>query len=51
MAGDLDSLLAPHMRRAEISIDIDLGAGEGEYLLLASDLGYDYVKCNADYSS
>jgi len=51
VAGDLDSLLAPHMRRAEIAIDIDLGAGEGEYLLLASDLGYDYVKCNADYRS
>ncbi|GFK93936.1 Arginine biosynthesis bifunctional protein ArgJ [Fundidesulfovibrio magnetotacticus] len=49
--GDLDSLLAPHMRRAEIAIDIDLGAGEGEYLLLASDLGFDYVKCNASYRS
>jgi len=51
VAGDLDSLLAPHMRRAEIAIDIDLGSGEGEYLLLASDLSYDYVKINADYRS
>lgn len=49
--GDLDSLLAPHMRRGEIAIDIDLGTGDGEYLLLASDLTYDYVKINADYRS
>ena len=49
--GDLDSLLAPHMRRPEIAIDIDLSAGNGEYLLLAADLSYDYVKINADYRS
>jgi len=49
--GDLDSLLAPHMRRGEIAIDVDLGGGGGEYLLLASDLTYDYVKINADYRS
>jgi glutamate N-acetyltransferase/amino-acid N-acetyltransferase len=49
--GDLDSLLAPHMRRPEIAIDIDLGAGNGEYLLLAADLSFDYVKINADYRS
>lgn len=51
VAGDLDSLLAPHMRRSEIAVDIDLGAGNGEYLLLAADLGYEYVKVNADYRS
>ena len=51
VAGDLDSLLAPHMRRTEIAVGIDLGAGNGEYLLLASDLSYDYVKINADYRS
>ena len=49
--GDLDALLAPHMRRTEVAVDIDLGAGDGEYLLLASDLGYDYVKINGDYRS
>jgi len=49
--GDLDSLLAPHMRRGEIAVDIDLGAGNGEYLLLAADLTYDYVKLNGDYRS
>ncbi len=49
--GDLDSLLAPHMRRTEIAVDIDLGAGDGEYVLLAADLTYDYVKLNGDYRS
>jgi len=48
-AGDLDALLAPHMRRSEIAVDIELGNGPGRYLLLASDLTYDYVKINADY--
>ena len=46
---DLDALLAPHMRRGEIGLDIELGDGPGRYLLLASDLTYDYIKINADY--
>jgi glutamate N-acetyltransferase/amino-acid N-acetyltransferase len=49
--GDLDSLLAPHMRRQDIVIEIELGQGGGEYVLLASDLTTDYVKINADYRS
>jgi glutamate N-acetyltransferase/amino-acid N-acetyltransferase len=51
VAGDLDSLLAPHMRRKEISVSITLGEGPGEYVLLASDLTHDYVSINADYRS
>ncbi|EHJ47764.1 arginine biosynthesis bifunctional protein ArgJ [Solidesulfovibrio carbinoliphilus subsp. oakridgensis] len=49
VAEDLDALLAPHMRRGEISVDVELGDGPGRYLLLASDLTYDYIKINADY--
>ena len=49
VADDLDALLAPHMRRGEISLDVELGNGPGRYLLLASDLTYDYIKINADY--
>ena len=49
--GDLDSLLAPHMKRQDISIRIRLGNGPGEYTLLASDLTKDYVSINADYRS
>ena len=37
------------MRRGEIALDIELGDGPGRYLLLASDLTYDYIKINADY--
>jgi len=51
IAGDLDSLLAPHMRRKEISVSINLGKGPGEYVLLASDLTHEYVSINADYRS
>jgi len=49
--GDLDSLLEPHMRRNEIAVDVELGDGPGRYVLLASDLSYEYVKINADYRS
>ncbi|EFL49478.1 arginine biosynthesis bifunctional protein ArgJ [Solidesulfovibrio fructosivorans JJ]] len=49
VADDLDALLTPHMKRGEISLDIELGNGPGRYLLLASDLTYDYIKINADY--
>ena len=51
VAGDIDGLLAPRMRRAEISVEICLGQGDGEYLLLASDLTCEYVRINADYRS
>ncbi len=51
VAEDLDALLSPHMRRGEIGLDVELGKGPGRYLLLASDLTYDYVKINADYRS
>jgi len=51
VTGDLDGLLAPHMRRGEIPVDIEVGEGPGRYVLLAADLSYDYVKINADYRS
>ena len=47
--GDIDGLLAPTMKRQDVSIEVRLGDGEGEYTLLASDLTYDYVRINADY--
>ena len=47
--GDMDSLLAPLMKRNEIAINVSLGKGPGCYELLASDLTYDYVRINADY--
>ncbi len=46
---DVDALLREPLDRRDVRIDIYLGAGDGEYLLLASDLGHDYVTCNADY--
>lgn len=35
--------------RERVPLLIDLGAGSGNALLLASDLGHDYVTLNADY--
>ncbi|WP_449242458.1 bifunctional glutamate N-acetyltransferase/amino-acid acetyltransferase ArgJ [Desulfovibrio sp.] len=48
-SGDLDGVLAPIMRRQDIDIRVSLGAGPGEYSLLASDLTKEYVAINADY--
>ncbi len=49
VTGDLDGLLAPHLRRQEIPIQIRLGDGPGRYELLASDLTHEYININADY--
>lgn len=49
--GDMDALLKPVMAEVDIEIGIDLGGGNGEYLLLASDLTREYVSINADYRS
>lgn len=46
---DIDSLLAPTLKRQDIVIDISLGEGDGSYVLLASDLTHEYVTINADY--
>jgi glutamate N-acetyltransferase/amino-acid N-acetyltransferase len=51
LAGDVDSLLAPVMRRNDVSIEVRLGDGPGEYVLLASDLGHGYVTINAEYTT
>lgn len=48
---DIDSLLAPYLDRKDISMEIDLGQGQGEYSILTSDLSFDYVKINASYKT
>ena len=37
--------------RERVPITVDLGAGEARAVVLASDLGHDYVSLNADYRS
>ncbi len=49
--GDLRALLGGTLRRQDIPIDISLGTGPGAYVLLASDLTYDYKKINAEYTT
>ncbi|MDR2695057.1 MAG: bifunctional glutamate N-acetyltransferase/amino-acid acetyltransferase ArgJ [Deltaproteobacteria bacterium] len=48
---DVDAVLRGPLDQRDIHIEIELGAGDAEYLFLASDLGHDYVSCNADYRS
>jgi glutamate N-acetyltransferase/amino-acid N-acetyltransferase len=37
------------MKLSEFTISCDLGVGEGVFTAFGCDLGYEYVKINADY--
>lgn len=39
------------MARGAFTITVDIGLGKGEATMLTTDLSYDYVKINADYST
>ena len=41
----------PVLDGASCRIELDLGLGDGEAAYLASDLSYDYVKLNAEYTT
>lgn len=51
LPGNHDAALAEPLKRRDIEVRIALGAGQGSYDLLASDLSHDYVSCNAEYRS
>lgn len=38
-------------QKGHIDIEVDLGAGDKSYYVYTSDLSYDYVKINAEYST
>jgi glutamate N-acetyltransferase/amino-acid N-acetyltransferase len=41
----------PSLEEPLLAVDLDLGLGAGEASYLASDLTYDYVRINAEYTS
>ena len=43
--------VAPELGGSSVAIDVDLGLGTGSAAYLASDLTYDYVKLNAEYTT
>jgi glutamate N-acetyltransferase/amino-acid N-acetyltransferase len=43
--------VAPDLGGAAVAIDLDLGLGGGHASYLASDLTYDYVRLNAEYTT
>jgi glutamate N-acetyltransferase / amino-acid N-acetyltransferase len=43
--------LEPELGGASVTIELDLGLGGGEAAYLASDLTYDYVRLNAEYTT
>lgn len=48
-AGVPEEEQAEALRKREFGIDLDLGAGDGEFTIWTCDLTYEYVKINADY--
>jgi glutamate N-acetyltransferase/amino-acid N-acetyltransferase len=43
--------LVPTLEGGDATIELDLGLGDGECAYLASDLSYDYVRLNAEYTT
>jgi glutamate N-acetyltransferase / amino-acid N-acetyltransferase len=43
--------VTPELGQPVVTIELDLGLGEGEAAYLASDLTYDYVRLNAEYTT
>ncbi len=43
--------LTPDLASSAVTIELDLGLGAGEAAYLASDLTYDYVRLNAEYTT
>ena len=43
--------LVPELGGAACRIELDLGLGDGSAAYLASDLSYDYVRLNAEYTT
>ena len=41
----------PSLAGAAVSIDLDIGLGSGSAAYLGSDLTYDYVRLNAEYTT
>ncbi len=39
------------MKAKEIDLEVDIGLGDGEALMLTCDFSYEYVKINADYTT
>ena len=50
-AGGAPTGLVPTLEGAEARIELDLGLGDGSCAYLASDLSYDYVRLNAEYTT
>ncbi len=45
----MESQAAEVMKQSEFTISCDIGQGEGSFTAYGCDLGYEYVKINADY--
>ncbi|MGL4369288.1 MAG: bifunctional ornithine acetyltransferase/N-acetylglutamate synthase, partial [Spirochaetota bacterium] len=44
-------VLAEIMKNSEFAITVHLGAGNCEWTFMTSDISYDYVKINAEYTT
>ena len=49
MTPEVEAKAAAVLQQPEFRITCDLGQGSGRYVAYGCDLGYEYVKINADY--
>lgn len=45
-----EQLVSKEMKKKDIVLDVDLKLGKEKYFILTTDISYDYVKINADYT-
>ncbi len=43
--------MTPELGGSAVAVELDLGLGSGSASYLASDLTYDYVRLNAEYTT
>ncbi len=51
VGNDADKVLEGPLKERDLHVEVVIGEGPGQYILLASDLTHDYVTCNAAYRS
>lgn len=51
MNDDQEEVLAELLKAKDVTVEISLGEGPGEYAFQTSDLGHAYVTLNSDYRS
>ncbi|MCX8092712.1 MAG: bifunctional glutamate N-acetyltransferase/amino-acid acetyltransferase ArgJ [Candidatus Goldbacteria bacterium] len=45
-----EKIISKEMKKRDLTLEIDLKSGKEKYFILTTDLSYDYIRINADYT-